>query len=62
MAISRERFNYNGSGYCGYLTCRGLELDSDGKGRNTGATVMDAIEVAALEESQISVYIVCWIC
>lgn len=62
MANARERFNYNGTGYYGYLTRKGIELVSDGKGRNTGATVVNAIEVAALEDSQISLYTVFWIC
>lgn len=66
MEITTEGFNYNDSGY-GYLTHKWIKLDSDGKGKNERVSVMNSIEVAALEGAQIRLVCiegvtVCWLC
>lgn len=53
MEVIKKRFNYNGSGYYGYLTHKWIELDSNGKGMDGEEPARKAIEVAALEGAQV---------
>lgn len=49
MEVIKKRFNYNGSGYYGYLIYKWIELDLNGKGMDGEEFVRKVIEVVVLE-------------